>query len=64
MVGLFSLDEAHGSVTGGSGGRRVLAELDELLLACDEDAYRILNTPGQAVSGVDDQARRVLGRAG
>ncbi|MGB6163455.1 MAG: hypothetical protein WCF33_11590 [Pseudonocardiaceae bacterium] len=30
--------------------------------ACD--AYRILNTPGQAVSGVDDQARRVLGRAG
>jgi hypothetical protein len=32
--------------------------------ACDEDAYRILNTPGQVVSGVDDQARRVLGRAG
>jgi hypothetical protein len=33
-------------------------------VACDEDAYRILNTPGQAVSGVDDQARRVLGRTG
>jgi hypothetical protein len=32
--------------------------------ACDEDAYRILRTPGQAVSGIDDQARRALGRAG
>ncbi len=39
-----------------SGGARIRA--------CDEDAYRILNTPGQAASGVDDQARRVLGRAG
>ena len=34
------------------------------VLACDEDAYRILRTPGQAVSGVDDQACRMLGRAG
>jgi hypothetical protein len=42
-------------------GRAVAEERDQ---ACDEDAYRFLNTPGQAVSGVDDQARWVLGRAG
>jgi hypothetical protein len=33
-------------------------------LACDEDTYRILSTPGQAGLGVDDQALRVLERAG
>ena len=42
----------------------IKAYAHDLKEACDEDAYRILNTPGQAVSGVDDQARRVLGRAG
>jgi hypothetical protein len=25
----------------------------QLIMACDEDAYRILITPGQAVSGVE-----------
>jgi hypothetical protein len=33
------------------------------LPACDEDAYRILIAPGQAVSGVEDQALRGAGKS-
>jgi hypothetical protein len=33
------------------------------LLACDEDAYRILIAPGQPVTGVEDQALRGAGKS-
>ena len=41
--------------------RAVTSRGDTLDLAREEDVYRSLRTPGQVVSGVDDQARRVLG---